>query len=66
METSPRCPHCGGTHRLMEICPDAPNAVQLLRQFIDGDRSPIHVLAVGGTLILALLWTVLLISAVSG
>jgi hypothetical protein len=40
----------------MEICPDAPGAMELVRQFIDGDRSAVHVLAVGGTVILALLW----------
>jgi hypothetical protein len=50
----------------MEICPAAPNAIQLLRQFINGERSALHVLAAGGTLVLALLWTVLLISAVWG
>ena len=56
MDTAPRCPHCGGTHRLMEICPDAPNALELLRQYVDGDRSAVHVLAVGGTVVLAVLW----------
>jgi hypothetical protein len=40
----------------MEICPDAPNALQLLRQYVDGDRSAIHLLAVAGTVVLALVW----------
>jgi hypothetical protein len=40
----------------MEICPDAPNAIELLRQYAAGDRSAVHVLAVGGTALLALVW----------
>jgi hypothetical protein len=40
----------------MERCPDAPNALELLRQYIDGERSATHVLAVGGMVILTLLW----------
>ena len=56
MDTAPRCPHCGGTHKLMEICSEAPNAVELLRQYIHGERSATHVLAVGGMVILTVLW----------
>jgi hypothetical protein len=51
----------------MEICPDAPNALELLRQFIHGDRSVMHVLAVSGTALLALLWALAITMAlVSG
>ena len=64
MDTRPHCPHCGRTHRLMEICPDAPGATELLRQFIDGHRSAVHVLAAGGTLVLALLWAVAMASLI--
>jgi hypothetical protein len=50
----------------MEICPDAPGAIELLRQYIHGDRSSVHVLAIGGMLVLALLWAVATISLVGG
>ena len=63
MDTGRACPHCGGTHRLMEICPAAPGAIELLRQYSHGDRTPAHVLAVGGIVTLAVLWTVAVISA---
>jgi hypothetical protein len=65
MDTGRVCLHCGGTHRLMEICPDAPGAIELLRQYSHGDRTPVHVLAVGGIVTLAVVWTVALITAFS-
>jgi hypothetical protein len=40
----------------MEICSEAPNAIELLRQYIDGERSAAHLLAVGGMVILTVLW----------
>jgi hypothetical protein len=40
----------------MEICPEAPSAMKLVHQYIDGDRSATHVLAVGGMVILTVLW----------
>ena len=65
METRPGCLHCGGAHRLMEICPAAPGAVELVRQYIHGGRTPMHLLAVGGIVTLAILWMVLVIVALS-
>ena len=63
---SPRsCLHCGGTHRLMEICPAAPGAIELLRQYIDGDRTPMHLLAVGGIVTLTVLWTLATVALIS-
>lgn len=62
MDTRRVCPHCGGRHRLMEICPAAPGAIELLRQYSHGDRTPVHMLAVGGIATLAVLWTVAMIS----
>ena len=61
-DTRDACAHCGGTHRLMEICPAAPGAIELVRQYIHGYRTPMHLLAVGGIVTLAVLWTVAVIS----
>jgi hypothetical protein len=49
----------------MEICPAAPGAIELLRQYHHGHRSPMHLMAVSGIATLALLWIVLLITALS-
>lgn len=58
LHTQGVCQHCGGRHRLMEICPAAPGAIELMRQFSHGERTPIHLLAVVGIATLAVLWTV--------
>jgi len=65
MDTRGVCVHCGGSHRLMEICPAAPAALELLRQYGHGERTPLHLLAVGGIVTLAVLWTVALISVLA-
>ena len=62
MDTARDCLYCGGRHRLMEICPAAPDAIELVRQYIEGERTPMHLLAVGGITTLAVLCTVALIS----
>ena len=65
MDTRRVCMHCGGSHRLMEICPAAPGALELLRQYGHGERTPLHLLAVAGIVTLAMLWAVALISALA-
>ena len=50
---------------MMEICPAAPGAIELLRQYINGDRTPMHLLAVGGIVTLAVLWTLATVALLS-
>src|SRR6516162_4978017 len=53
--TQGRCPHCGGTHRLMEPCPDAPTPWELVAGWFEGERTPSHYLAIVGMTVLPLL-----------
>ena len=65
MDTRRACPHCGGRHRLMEICPAAPGALELLRQYGEGERTPMHLLAVGGIVTLAVLWALATVAVIA-
>ena len=68
MDTRRVCPHCGGGHRLMEVCPAAPGAMELVRQYGEGERTLMHLVAAGGIVTLAVLWalaTVAMIAALA-
>lgn len=58
------CKRCGGTHRPMELCPEAPGFIDYLGGWFSGDRGPMNYLAICGlTLFCAL--SVLIVIAVS-
>ena len=60
------CEACGGQHRLMSICPAKPGLCALISEWMDGARSPMHWIAVGGITVLWALATLGLILLISG
>lgn len=60
------CDHCGGTHRLMEICPESPGFTDYLRGWLEGDRGAKNYIAVYGLAILLTLNVVMAVTVFHG